>query len=224
MEHDTLAVMRLGGLTGLRCLGAPSYPKVIFVALFREPASRILSALHFYDGFSGGVILSSGPRSALRQEVLAARRWIKETPCDQYTADGVNRSMASLAKASTFELIGAGTIMEEYSHYFNIATADDVPAVLERLRREFVVGVTEDMAGLIDTLVTVYPDGPVRESVRAKMRGALAARPQKSGKEGSLIMNPHSSRAKAALANGLLTGMGGDGHYCSSKDVPRAVL
>ena len=149
MEHETLAAYRAGGLPTLRCLGAPTAPKVVYVALFREPASRILSALHFYSSFAsaatvgsmgGGGLLHGGlgrrmqartreEQKAFSNTLVAARAWLRDTPCEAYTAQNVSSVLKTFANVKMGENIGAGMLLSEYSYYFRIKVRVRVPLV-----------------------------------------------------------------------------------------------
>ena len=123
MEHETLAEYRAGGLDSLRCLGAPTARRVVFLALFREPASRILSALHFYSSFASLSMMGSfGRRMATAAQQLgqpsparvrAAREWLLHTPCSNYTATDVRRVLDTFSHVPIGENIGAGMLTSE---------------------------------------------------------------------------------------------------------------
>ena len=53
---------------------------------------------------------------------------------------------------------------------FNIRTSADIPPALARLRREFVVGLTEDMEALIELLSRLFPEGRIRVAFAAQMK------------------------------------------------------
>lgn len=175
MEHDTLPTYKDQGLLGLRCLGAPSANRVLFIALFREPASRLLSALHFYEGLLRGP--AQYAYAEIRSDLQFAHKWIRETPCAEYTVGDVNRSLTALSLVSQRQLSGhAGTRMDEYAHYLRVQRRADVRPALEVLRRDFLVGVTEDMESLLGNLVKVVPAGPARAGLESRMRALLNTR------------------------------------------------
>ena len=115
MDHESLAAYRRGGLAEMRCLGAPAAARVVFVTLFREPASRILSAMHFYATFTGytSQIIRHG---SLVNQLRAAQTWVHTTPCSNYTAADVLRVITVLSHAPVGESLGAGMLVSEYSH------------------------------------------------------------------------------------------------------------
>lgn len=240
MDHDTLLAYRLGGLPGLRCLAAPAAPRVVFVTLFREPAARILSALFFYEGFTCGDRLDDSRRKRpawANEELNFAHRWLRETPCGEYTAANVSRAMRGLSVVNISEELGGGMILDEYSHYFGVKRRADVAPTLAYMRRHFLVGTTEDMVALVDRILALVPSGgAARAKAAVMMRGELSAR-QKSGRARSGsggIAGPAPSPGGANFANftppqsqpSQAGGPTPDGRasYCSSRDVPKRAL
>ena len=252
MEHSTLVAYRTGGLPQLRCLGAPKQPRVVFVALLREPLSRILSALHFYAGYAGfgysmlgGGALSLGRRPAKgdpakqrqMEEFAWARTWLRETQsCAGYTGAGVARAMAVLSSIGhatsgrgggsgrttayvkqMVENLGAGAWLNEYAWYLNVVGSADVAPALARLRREFVVGVTEDMPHLAEEVAkAAFPAGPLREAAVSRMRGALAAPRLRSGNGTSILQSiPGACRQPGSCK---------PTPYCTPADLPKAEI
>ena len=118
MDHESLAAYRRGGLAELRCLGAPAAARVVFVTLFREPASRILSALHFYADFTGYTsrVIRRGSSGVNPLQLRRAQTWVHTTPCYNYTAAEVSRVLTVLSHAPIGESLGAGMLVSEYSH------------------------------------------------------------------------------------------------------------
>ena len=222
MEHESLAAYRSSGLTGLRCLGAPATPRVVFIALLREPVSRILSAVHFYARFGTasvflpGGVKGSGPTIDYRARAKAAQEWLYKTPCSGFTSAGVAGALEALSHVQIGETLGAGMIAAEYSHYFRVRTAADIPPALARLRREFVVGLTEDMHSLIDVLARFVPP-PQRAALAEHMKAALA-RKRATPKLEARTPDGRLSRAANGMGEQLRR------NYCGREDVPRSVL
>ena len=124
--HTTLAAYKNGGLEGLHCCGAPTASRVVFIAFFREPASRIMSAIQAYRGMMyanfafgkvsfgrrrlqqlGGLgkrnvgVADVAPRSeraGLANEVRKAYQWLNSTACADYTVADVKRVFATFQK------------------------------------------------------------------------------------------------------------------------------
>jgi hypothetical protein len=185
MRHESLAAYRQGGLPGLRCLGAPRAPRIIFVVVLREPAARILSALQYYSSLGTFGVLNSGrgggidgralvnPQRGAGDFLAKVRQmysWLRTTPCSSFTVEAIARHLQLLVSHSTMgETLGAGMLANQYSHYFNVKSSKDVAPALERMRREYIVGITTDMKTLVETIARLLPSHMRDNALRRMM-------------------------------------------------------
>ena len=141
-EHSTLQYYRNGGLDQVRCSMAPDVNRAAFFILFREPGARLLSSLGYY-----AAILS---RFFSKSEAETVQS-LMDCPCANYTATQVKlvfEIVQQCGRRMLSEEFGGGLMLSEYSHYLG----SDTDAVLDVLRRDFVVGVTEDIPALVSKL------------------------------------------------------------------------
>jgi hypothetical protein len=254
MEHEALAAYKMGGPHQLRCLGAPTSPRVVFVTLFREPAARILSALYFYAGFAGASVfgvntglgrrlsvnggkgLLAGYQKSPMAAIASVRSWIGQTPCSNYTAAAVSHQLDITFQAAKIgETYGGGMLLNEYSHYFGVRTKGDVPGALDRLRRDFVVGVTEDMSALVDQLVRYIGSPATREATAKAMKAKLNTNraPTHHSTPPQIVAGSAAHSLGGGLKPETLARMGRSlapamsftrNNYCSAHDLPPAVV
>jgi len=220
MEHEGLVAYQTGGLNGLRCLGAPYSMNVVFICLFRKPARRILSALHFYANFPVITFVnshSSGP--SLATELLAARHWVSTTECSRYDAANVSHALSTFARVPLGEAIGGGMLTNEYSHYFNVHDSEGLNLALTRLRQNFVVGLTEDMHGLIDIISSLFPPSQ-REEMAKQMKADLQHHSKTVRGEQAAAL----ARNGTAMLGGRMAVIGARKSYCDASDVLPRVL
>ena len=99
-EHSSLLAYQNGGITGLRCIGAPQLKQVAFIALVRDPVARVLSTLSYYSAFM--------PFDDVKSIVRA-------TPCSNYSAALIEKLFLRMSSGPHFNSIMEGLTLNLYS-------------------------------------------------------------------------------------------------------------